>query len=157
MGALATKSLTDEQTKLARHYAETGDVTASAAHAGLSLAHSYVLLRQPQILAAVHQESRRKIVASAPIALKFMVDLVKDEKAPHKLRLDAAWRLTQMAGHVAPRAAVEKPADTPLHEMSTDQLRELAGRLEDEIAGRARTVSSAELAPPEAQAIDVIG
>ena len=159
MRAVATR-LTADQARFVEHMSELGDIRAATKLAGLSYAHGYTLIKQPHILAEIQTNVRRAIVSSAPLALKLIVDLVKDDTVAHKTRLDAAWKLTQMAGHVAPRAAVEKPGDAPLHEMSTDQLRELAGRLEDEIAGRARPVndpSSANPAPQEPQAIDVIG
>ena len=80
---------------------------------------------------------------------------MQNETVSPKVRLDGAKILLERAGHVAPRPTL--PADTgetPLHEMTTDELRALAGRLEDEIAGRAKVVPGA-MAP--AASVDLVG
>lgn len=157
MGELATRKLTERQGAFVRHMALTGDIPASALHAKIDVHHGYELARLPHVLAEIHQSVRKKLISAAPMALKTIIDIAKDDQAPGKLRLDASWKLLQMAGHVAPRAAAEKPTDQPLHEMTTDQLRELAGRLEDEIAGRAKPIVAPVAAPADAQAVDMIG
>lgn len=161
MGEIATRQLTDMQAAFVRHLADCGDPGTAAAKAGSNRYEpsktAAEMLRVPHVLAALQIEVRRKLAAGAPMALKVITDLACDTTLSPKVRLDAAKILLERAGHVAPRAAAEKPADQPLHEMSTDQLRELAGRLEDEIAGRAKDVSSAIPAPQPANDIDIIG
>lgn len=161
MGELATRNLTDKQSRFIRFMAESGDSTGAVMRAGYEAANpaqiAWELLRVPHILAALQNEVRKKLVSGAPMALKIITDIATNSDVNPKTRLDAAKTLLDRAGHIAPRAAAEKPTDQPLHEMTTDQLRELAGRLEDEIAGRAKPVASAQAEPADSQAVDMIG
>jgi hypothetical protein len=71
-----------------------------------------------------------------------IVELAKNPLVSAKVRLDAATRLMDRAGFVAPRATIERSqVDPSLHEMSIGELRALAAKLEDEMAGRAKDVS----------------
>lgn len=160
MREISATRLTDMQSAFVRFMSETGNGPDSAKRAGFRPDHAaaafYDLMRVPHVLAALQSEVRRNLVADAPMARRVIVEIANNAEISPKVRLDAAKILLERAGHVAPRAAAEKPADQPLHEMTTDQLRELAGRLEDEIAGRAKVIS-ADTAPAPSQAIDVIG
>jgi hypothetical protein len=69
--------------------------------------------------------------------------------------VDAAKTLLDRAGHIAPRAIVDKAThELSLHELSLGDLRQLAEKLEGEIAGRAKDISDA---PAETQAIEESG
>ena len=142
-----------------RAFLKDGNATAAAIVAGFSELDAddtgRRLLQRAEVIAAVQYEVRRGLVVDAPNSIR-VLRWLRDNADTQKIRLDAAKSLAAMAGHVAPRAAAEKPADQPLHEMTTDQLRELAGRLEDEIAGRAKVIS-ADAAPAPVHALDVIG
>ena len=130
---------------------EAGYLTKTPASVGAGL------LRTPHVLAALQNEVRRLLVASAPMALRVINEIVQNETVSPKVRLDGAKILLERAGHVAPRPT--PPADTgetPLHEMSTTELRTLAARLEDEIAGRAKVVPGAMMAPA-AESADLVG
>jgi hypothetical protein len=159
---LATKyELTEMQAQFVRHVSEGIDPNQAFALAGCGTSNAssraHALLRAPHVLAAIHSEVRRKLVAGAPIALSVIERLVKDETTPPKIRLDAAKTLLDRAGHIAPRAIVDKGThELALHELSMGELRQLADRLETELAGRAKDISSANDAPAETQSDEVI-
>ena len=114
------------------------------------------LLASAHIAWAVAIETRRSIAEYAPIALQTLKDLAQNAKS-EKVRGECAKHLLAIGGYVAPRSAIERSnADKPLHELSTTELQDMAGRLEDELAGRAKPVSSAIAAPSVTQAIDLI-
>ncbi len=88
--------------------------------------------------------------AGAPKALKIVQGLLEDPKVSAKVRADIGFKWLDRAGYVAPRAAAPKGLDIPLHEMSVNDLRDLAAQLGAEIADRA-TVVSAPNAPVQAK------
>jgi hypothetical protein len=159
---LATKyNLTEKQALFVRYVSEGVDPTRAAEMAGYdsSNIHARVheLRRTPQVLAAIHAEVRRKLVALAPVALSTIEMIVKDETAPIKVRLDGAKTLLDRAGHIAPRAVVDKGTqELALHELSISELRSLADRLENELAARAKDVNRANDSSPETQSVDEI-
>lgn len=79
--------------------------------------------------------------AGAPEALAVVQTLMKDTKVSAKVRADIGFKWLDRAGYVAPRAAAPKGLDIPLHEMSVNDLRDLAAQLGAEIADRAMVVS----------------
>jgi phage terminase small subunit len=146
-----TYKLTEMQAAFVRHVSEGVDPNQAVGLAGYGGSNVYTraheLLRAPHVLAAIHTEVRRRLVAGAPIALSVIERLVKDETTPPKIRLDAAKTLLDRAGHIAPRAIVDKAThELSLHELSIGELRQLADRLEGELAGRAKDVSGANAA-----------
>lgn len=120
-----------------------------------SIAHA--LLQTPHIIAAVHIGIAKRLAVSAPVSLKLLQRCVEDERVDMRLRVACAKDLLNRAGFVAPKAAAPgRAGETPLNEMSMDALRTLADKLESEIAGRAKEVSSANAAPSDAQSVDDI-
>lgn len=150
---LAAKyKLTEMQATFVRHVSEGIEPNKAVTLAGYGTSNIYArshdLLCAPHVLLAIHTEVRRKLVAGAPIALAVIERLVKDETTPPKIRLDAAKTLLDRAGHIAPRAIVDKAThELALHEMSLGDLRQLADKLEGEIAGRAKDIAGADAAP----------
>lgn len=115
------------------------------------------LLQQPQILAALQIQVARRLAVGAAVARKVLHDIMVDESVDKRLRAACAKDLLNRAGFIAPKAQeARKGAETPLNEMSTTELRALADKLEGEIAGRAKEVSSAKVAPRATQAIEDI-
>ncbi|MEY9506919.1 phage terminase small subunit [Bradyrhizobium diazoefficiens] len=115
------------------------------------------LLRHPAILAAVQIGIAKRLAIGAPMALSVIQDFALDTSMHPKIRLDAAKTLLDRAGHIAPKAVAQgQNAAKPLNEMSMAELRELADKLEGEISGRAKEVSSAKAAPAQPQTIDDI-
>jgi phage terminase small subunit len=118
---------------------------------------TYDMLRQPQILAAVQIAVARKLAIAAPIALKVLHDFAGDKTVDPRLRVVCARDILNRAGHIAPKAVAQvSNAAKPLNEMSMTELRELADKLEDELSGRAKDVSSATTAPVKPQALEDI-
>jgi hypothetical protein len=160
---LAAKyELTEMQAAFVRHVSEGVEPNQAVTLAGYGTSNIYSraheLLRSPHVLAAIHLDVRRRLVSGAPIALAVIERLVKDESTPPKIRLDAAKTLLDRAGHIAPRAILDKGTqELALHELSLSELRSLADRLEGELAGRAKDVSGANAAPAETQAAEVNG
>jgi hypothetical protein len=115
-------------------------------------------MQSPQILAMVQIYAARELSLGAPGAIRLLRRMVDEEgKWDAKVRLAAANSILNRAGHIAPKATdAARAGETPLNEMSMPQLRELADKLEGEIAGRAKEVSSAKPAPSDTQAIDDI-
>lgn len=151
--------LTEKQTAFVQHVSDGVDPAAAAVLAGYGEAGAASegsrQLRLTHVLAAIHSEARRKLVGGSPVALALLMRLMKDDKESSKIRLDAARTWLDRAGHIAPRAIADKSAhEAALHEMGLDDLRALAERLEAEIAGRAKDVSTAAT---HAQATDLVG
>lgn len=161
-GLARRHDLTDKEANFVRHISEGIAPPDAARLAGFAEASrngtAYSLLRAPRVLAAIHTEVRRKLVAVAPIALAVIERLVKDDTTPPKIRLDAARTLLDRAGFIAPRAIVDKAThELALHELSIGELRSLADKLEGELSGRAKDVSGANAAPAGTQAAEVSG
>jgi hypothetical protein len=91
------------------------------------------------------------------MALNTLKHLAQSAKS-EKVRAECSKALLDRAGYVAPRATIAPgKEEKPLHEQSTDELQTLAARLESELAGRAKPVSSATAAPQEDNSVDLIG
>lgn len=118
---------------------------------------AYDLLHQPAILAAVQIAIARNLASAAPAALKLLRHVIATETYDIRLRIVCARDIMNRAGHIAPKAiAASTGASVPLNEMSMADLRTLADKLEGEIAGRAKDVSSAKPAPSKVQTIEDI-
>jgi phage terminase small subunit len=162
MGAVATQfELTELQEQFVKYTSEGLEPTRAVELAGYSAKNASVeawrLLRLPHVLAAIRFEVSRKLVALAPIALATIEGIVKDTTAPAKIRLDGAKTLLDRAGHIAPRAIADKSGvDLALNEMSISDLRNLADKLESELATRAKPANSANSDTRDAQAIDML-
>lgn len=156
-----SKTLTSKQHAFASNLIEGHEKRRAAELAGYAIEHADVeakrLLRQPAIMAMVQIGIAQRLARCAPLAVNVLEDLVRDTTMHPKLRLDAAKAILDRSGHIAPKAvAASSSAVKPLNEMSMTELRELADKLEDELSGRAKDVSSATAAPVKAQSIDDI-
>jgi phage terminase small subunit len=143
--ALATRTLNDRQADFVAAYVEIGEATAAAIAAGYSAATARVastqILSLPHIALAISRAARLRLARGVPLALNTLEYLV-EKAVSEKVRLDASKALLDRAGIVPPKAQ-ENPngIEKPLHEMSMDELRAMANRLEDELAGRAKVVT----------------
>jgi hypothetical protein len=156
-----TKDFTSLQKSFASFVGLGLDPTDAAIKSGYSpvsakqIAHE--MLQQPQMLAAVQIATARHLASAAPASLKLLRDVVASEKYDPRLRVVCARDILNRAGHIAPKAvAAGSTAAKPLNEMSMTELRELADKLEDELSGRAKDVSSATAAPVKPQALEDI-
>jgi hypothetical protein len=114
-------------------------------------------MQQPAIIATVQMGVARRLAIGSGAALRVLQEFTVDETLDKRLRFACAKTLLDRAGHIAPKAiAASTGASVPLNEMSMSDLRTLADKLEGEIAGRAKDVSSAKPAPSKAQTIEDI-
>jgi phage terminase small subunit len=156
-----SKTLTSQQQAFVELSASGIDIALAAEYAGYSKDRAQEegkrLLRDPAIITAVHVAMARELAISAPVALRVLREFAGDAAVDKRIRLAAAKTLLDRAGWIAPKAvAASQGGVVPLNEMNMTQLRELADKLEGEIAGRAKEVSSATVAPSDTQAIDDI-
>jgi hypothetical protein len=155
------KNFTPLQKAFIGAYLAHGDKERAAIDAGYSAdtanSIAYNLLRQPAIIAAVQIGIAHDLAIGAVKANRVLQDFVADEKLDKRLRYACAKTILDRAGHIAPKAVAQgSTAAKPLNEMSMSELRELADKLENELSGRAKDVSSAKAAPAKAQTIDDI-
>lgn len=161
LGAVLNKEFTDKQRAFVRAIISGRDKTTAAIDAGYSKDTaqeiSWAMMQQPAIIAAVQVGVARDLATAAPVALKVLYDYVGDKTIDPRLRVVCARDILNRAGHIAPKAvAASSSAVKPLNEMSMTELRELADKLEDELSGRAKDVSSATAAPVKAQSLEDI-
>jgi hypothetical protein len=155
-------SLNEMERAFVRRLAEIGDPRTAILDAGYlgerpdRAANN--LLATPHILKAVQTAVRGRLVNEGPNSIRVLVELRDNPEISPKVRADCAKTLLDRAGHVAPRATIDRnQTDKPLHELSTDELRAMADRLEGELAERAKPVISAAPAPIETNETDLIG
>ena len=93
----------------------------------------------PAMQAHLRQLMVEKLAAMAPAALVVLNDLMDDEDASPKIRLDAAKTILDRAGFVPPKA-MEAPmvGEKALHEMSRDELAARVRQLQSEIGAPSR-------------------
>jgi hypothetical protein len=164
MSDLATLAQIDEQqAEFVRIFVERGDgdYSAAARAAGFSSSREKTAQKwatqTPAIIAAVHIEVARRLQAGAPLALKVIESIVRDETAPQKIRLDAAKTLLDRAGHIAPRARVQGDGqERTLGEMSLDELKATQERLQAEIQSRAKAVDAQTIDVETAKPVDLL-
>jgi Terminase small subunit len=155
---LATRHLTDLQSAFVQSFVESGDAHKAALEAGYAPATARTagteILRVPHVAQAVARAVAQRLAMSAPMALAVIEELSSNTDISPKVRLDASKALLDRAGFVPLRAASNNvgKVDTPLHEMSVDELKTLAARLENELADRATDVADAAMTPEPAAA-----
>lgn len=155
------KDFTEKQRAFVDALVENPNITKAAIAAGYSAEHApqigSVMVRQPAILAAVQIGIARDLAIGAAKSNRLLQAVVEDTSADLRLRVVCARDILNRAGHIAPKAvAAGSTAAKPLNEMSMTELRELADKLEDELSGRAKDVSSATAAPVKPQALEDI-
>lgn len=117
------------------------------------------VMRQPEVLAAIHLETARRIHELAPAALSTINEIRNGTISEGaKVRMEAAKIILDRAGHIAPRAAaLGSEGEKTLGEMSLDDLKREQERLQAEILARARPVNAQHDDATDNQAIDLIG
>lgn len=146
---------TELQARVARAVVETGTLTAAAAKSGVALSYCCKLMQDPAVQAAVHAEMRRRLATAAPVALTVLITIVRDEAANPRVRVDAAKAILDRAGFGPPKVAAAG-AEKALNEMTTGELRELADRLERELADRAKPVNAQDAVVEPVEPTDIL-
>lgn len=117
------------------------------------------LTRKPEVLAAIHIETARRVFALAPGSLETVKSIERGTITEGaKVRLDAAKTILAIAGHIAPRAKAQGDGqERTLSEMTLDELKEKQDQLQGEILARAKPVNAQPAAIPAPQALDLLG
>jgi len=116
--------------------------------AGYTHTHFYDVLDSPRIKRAIDDALRNRLrLDGAPLAIEFLITVLRDEDTDKRLRVDVARTLLDRAG-IAP-VKLEAPGE-PLnpHDMTTDEIRAMLRGMERELGGRATLIG------PDASAID---
>lgn len=135
--------LTEQQRAFAAAYVsgETAGVGGASAIAAGYAANSarqeaYRLLRHDGVREEIDRLTREAIGDHAVAAVNLLGRVIHDEKAPIKVRVDAAKTILDRAGFIAPKAAdPEQRSDgTDPNEMTLAELHHITARLRKEIA-----------------------
>lgn len=135
--------LTTKQRAFVRQFVDMGcglegaGVAAIAAGYAEGSTAARRLLEIPSVREAIRVEQRGKLRVLANKALDVVADIMRDEEAPPKVRLDASKVILDRAGLVATQPEASDPADgydRPVSEMTREELRAL---LEDARAAMA--------------------
>lgn len=161
---LAPIQLDKKAQALVDAFATCGDWLEAAVQSGYTKRDQKDIAKQasqsPAILAAVHVEIGRRLVAGAAIGYRVLIEVAKhedDTTSGRKLRLEAAKELLKLGGHVGPRAkAADDGGSKQLHEMSLDDLKAHRDALSTMIADRAKGVNAPQVSVNDAQAIDLL-
>lgn len=153
----STYGLSEKVTDFVCLMAEGHKISEAAAESGVGPRYAYGLMRNPSVQAALNAELRRKLAGGAPVALSTLIEVVSDKKVSAGVRVKAAGMILDRAGFVAPRALpAGSGVDKTLNEMSIDELKDLAAKLENEIVGRAKTINAPASEPAPSQAADIL-
>lgn len=132
------RPLTEQQRAFVRlTVSGAGPPSAAAREAGFAFPsqEAYRLMRAPHIQAAIRERQRRLIAVSGTnVALKTLMDVMQDPKAPASARVSAAKVMFDAAGISASKDA--GGAGKPLHEMTYAELAAMVQKANDEGARR---------------------
>jgi hypothetical protein len=152
------KPLDPRQAEFVRLLAEGGgDAYAAAIQAGYAenTAKGVVanLLSKANVALAIARAVRPRLASTIPMALGVLENLAQ-HAVSEKVRCDAAKSLLDRAGIIAPKAREDRSAiETPLHELTAEELRALAYKLDGELASRA-TLVGGDAPDPVAELIE---
>lgn len=147
--------LTTKQRAFVRQFVEMGcglegaGVAAIAAGYAEGSTAARRLLEIPSVREAIRVEQRGKLRVLANKALDVVADIMRDEEAPPKVRLEASKVILDRAGLVATQPEAAGPADSydrPVSEMTRDELRALLEEARAAMAGAAAQVIEGESA-----------
>jgi hypothetical protein len=116
MGALALR-LNDQQRAFAFAYVKDPDTTANGTQSAIKAGYAVDCARQTAcrllqhdgVRAEIERLTRQELGDHASAAVALLGRVVRDEKAPLKIRVDACKTILDRAGFVAPRAPDAPP------------------------------------------------
>ena len=128
-------TLTRKQQSLINNLASGMTVKEAIEAAGYSDTTRASVAITPAMQAHLRQLMVDRLAAMAPAAVGVLANLMDDEDASPKIRLDAAKTILDRAGFVPPKAP-EAPVvgEKPIFEMSRDELAARVHQLQSEIA-----------------------
>jgi len=154
MGLPAPANVTERQEAFVHAFIELGDPHKAARAAGFkgwfARNAAATLMARPNVLLAIVQAARGRLVRSVPLALGSLEHLVEKANS-ERVRLEAAKALLDRAGLVPP-APSKDDSNTPdklLHELTQDQLRAFINKYETEAARRARPIGDNASGTPD--------
>ena len=145
--------LTEKQEAFVHHITRTlgaiGNASQAAILAGYSKSSAkeigYQNLHNKNIQQAIFETNQKQISGSlASLAVNVLREIIEDENAPQKIRLDAARTILDRSGIIAPKA--EEPVqkiEKDFEDMSVEEL-------QDFIRGRKKIVAEAGVEQSEA-------
>jgi short-subunit dehydrogenase involved in D-alanine esterification of teichoic acids len=132
-------NFTQKQQSLINNLASGMAVNAAMKASGYSNTTRASVAITPAMQAHLRQLMVEKLAAMAPAALVVLNDLMDDEDASPKIRLDAAKTILDRAGFVPPKASdAPTVGEKSLHEMSRDELAARVRQIQGEIAVASR-------------------
>jgi hypothetical protein len=150
----ALRNLTHLQSDFVSRFVEHGEAYKAAIEAGYgeitARQAGAEILAKPAVALAIARAARQRLARSIPLSISTL-EWLRDNSPSHKVRLDAATRLLDRAGIVAPKAP-DQPSEfeKPLHEMNLEELRaklaqheNAVARHENELAHRAIDITPA--------------
>lgn len=115
----------------------------AAAGAGYGVCAAYSMLQTPAVTQALSRRMRATLQNdAAPLAIKVLMELTRDETVHAAIRRSAARDLLDRAGYVPPKALEADVNDKSIAAMPADELAALVNKLEGELASRAKDVSA---------------
>lgn len=97
---------------------------------------AYRLMRKPHVQDAVKDAQNRLIAGSGTnVALKTLLEVMQDTKAPASARVSAAGKMLDAAGHFSKKSDDDR--EKPLHEMTDAELQSFLERCNQVIASGA--------------------
>jgi hypothetical protein len=125
--------LTDRQAKLVQGLIQGMSIPEASIHAGYSHETAgYQALDSSAVQRALHDYRVRVIqTEGATLGMRTLIDLCASS-VPAGTRYKAAVKLLELAGHVTEAAG--DTDDTPLHEMTPAQLREVVAKMQKIVA-----------------------
>lgn len=100
-------------------------------------------LATPEVRQAIEHVTRAQFADAVPLAKAFIINLVKDERADRKLRLEAAKDLLNRGGYTSKDMRDAAAAVKDLHEMTREELLATLDGTEAELANRAKAIEAA--------------
>lgn len=131
-----------------------GNASASARKAGFAVGscgqEGYRLLRHDGVRAEVHRLTLEALGDHAAAAVQLLGRVVRDERAPLKIRVDAAKAVLDRAGFVAPKAPEPlEPSEKEIAEMSMAELQAFLKEAKEQVAAEKRLLDVTPLAIEE--------
>jgi len=154
--ATTIQELNAQQRAFVESFIEHGDARRAAKEAGYKetvvRTADLQMLGAPRIAFAIAMAARGRLARAVPMALNTLEYLAQNAQS-EKVKLDASKAILDRAGLVPPAPPKEDKnmVEKPLNEMTVEELRALADKLEGELAGRAKDVT------PDSDVVDLIG
>src|SRR5215470_16344145 len=145
--ATRIQELNAQQRAFVESFIEHGDARRAAKEAGYKetvvRTADLQMLGAPRIAFAIAMAARGRLARAVPMALNTLEYLAQNAQS-EKVKLDASKAILDRAGLVPPAPPKEDKnvTEKSLNELTLEELRALADKLESELAGRATPVES---------------